>query len=311
MPFIFDRRMADLGRRLGRPAPSPTRMATRRGRPRRPLRLGAAYRRQLVARRRHRHRLRTLLLLPRVARPQVATRRRRADADRLRTPRRRGPTRLRHRRHADETPRPKGPGGRTASQPDTGARRLEVPLRPQRGDAQPGRPSCPLRRDRAAPAGQALRPQEGRAGLAAEGRQSAFAPNWRSPPRCSPGSAACSRRPARGRGWPSMAATPSGNFSDRRWGAGFVVVARLRKDAALFDLPAVPPPGRKRGRGRPPIYGKNRLSLAKAGRADPGMAAGHGDHDDGPLGHQTLQELPGDVAARRRSGAGGDPQGSR
>ena len=45
--------------------------------------------------------------------------------------------------------------------------------------------------------------------------------------------------------------------------AGFVVVARLRKDAALLDLPAVPPPGQKRGRGRPPIYGKNRLSLAK------------------------------------------------
>jgi hypothetical protein len=46
-------------------------------------------------------------------------------------------------------------------------------------------------------------------------------------------------------------------------GAGFVVVARLRKDAALFDLPPELPPGQKRGRGRPPIYGKNRLSLAK------------------------------------------------
>jgi len=45
--------------------------------------------------------------------------------------------------------------------------------------------------------------------------------------------------------------------------AGFVVVARLRKDAALYDLPPVLPPGQKRGRGRPPVYGKNRLSLAK------------------------------------------------
>ncbi len=45
--------------------------------------------------------------------------------------------------------------------------------------------------------------------------------------------------------------------------AGFVVVARLRKDAALHDLPPVLPPGQKRGRGRPPIYGKDRLSLAK------------------------------------------------
>jgi DDE superfamily endonuclease len=45
--------------------------------------------------------------------------------------------------------------------------------------------------------------------------------------------------------------------------AGFVVVARLRKDAALYDLPPLIPPGQKRPRGRPPIYGKNRLSLAK------------------------------------------------
>ena len=45
--------------------------------------------------------------------------------------------------------------------------------------------------------------------------------------------------------------------------SGFVVVARLRKDAALCDLPPALPPGQKRGRGRPPTYGKNRLSLAK------------------------------------------------
>ena len=45
--------------------------------------------------------------------------------------------------------------------------------------------------------------------------------------------------------------------------AGFVVVARLRKDAALYDLPPVIEPGQKRPRGRPPIYGKSRLSLAK------------------------------------------------
>jgi DDE superfamily endonuclease len=55
--------------------------------------------------------------------------------------------------------------------------------------------------------------------------------------------------------------------------AGFVVVARLRKDAALYDLPIVPPPGQKRGRGRPPIYGKNRLSLAKRAGQDRGWQA--------------------------------------
>jgi hypothetical protein len=48
---------------------------------------------------------------------------------------------------------------------------------------------------------------------------------------------------------------------------GIRVVSRLRRDAKLFDLP--PQPTDKRGRGRPPIYGKNRLSLAKrAGRQD-------------------------------------------
>ena len=49
--------------------------------------------------------------------------------------------------------------------------------------------------------------------------------------------------------------------------AGVVVVARLRKDAALSDRPPAPPPGQKRGRGRPPISAQNRLSLAK--RAGP------------------------------------------
>lgn len=41
---------------------------------------------------------------------------------------------------------------------------------------------------------------------------------------------------------------------------GVVVFSRLRKDAALFDLPSPPRPGK---RGRRPIYGKNRLNLAK------------------------------------------------
>jgi hypothetical protein len=45
--------------------------------------------------------------------------------------------------------------------------------------------------------------------------------------------------------------------------AGFVAVARLRRDAQLFDLPPVLQPGQRRGPGRPPTYGKNRLSLAK------------------------------------------------
>jgi DDE superfamily endonuclease len=43
---------------------------------------------------------------------------------------------------------------------------------------------------------------------------------------------------------------------------GFTVVSRLRKDAALWSLPEVVPP-EGRGPGRPPTYGKHRLSLAK------------------------------------------------
>lgn len=44
--------------------------------------------------------------------------------------------------------------------------------------------------------------------------------------------------------------------------AGAVVVGRLRKDAALRDLPPAVPPGRRRP-GRPRKYGRHKLSLAK------------------------------------------------
>ena len=42
-----------------------------------------------------------------------------------------------------------------------------------------------------------------------------------------------------------------------------VVVGRLRKDAALRDLPPVLRRGEKRGRGRPRRYGRHKISLAK------------------------------------------------
>jgi hypothetical protein len=44
--------------------------------------------------------------------------------------------------------------------------------------------------------------------------------------------------------------------------AGVTVVGRLRRDAALRSPPVNPPPGQRR-RGRPRIYGKERLSLIK------------------------------------------------
>lgn len=51
---------------------------------------------------------------------------------------------------------------------------------------------------------------------------------------------------------------------------GVVVVSRLRKDAALRDLPPKLKKGQRRPRGRPRIYGKNRISLAKRAAATRG-----------------------------------------
>jgi hypothetical protein len=45
--------------------------------------------------------------------------------------------------------------------------------------------------------------------------------------------------------------------------AGVVLVSRLRKDAALWSLPAPPRPGQPAPRGRKPKYGKRAISLAK------------------------------------------------
>jgi hypothetical protein len=44
---------------------------------------------------------------------------------------------------------------------------------------------------------------------------------------------------------------------------GATIIGRLRKDAALRDLPRPLRRGQRRGPGRPPTYGKNRISLAK------------------------------------------------
>jgi len=44
---------------------------------------------------------------------------------------------------------------------------------------------------------------------------------------------------------------------------GTTVIGRLRKDAALRDLPRPLRRGQRRGPGRPPTYGKNSISLAK------------------------------------------------
>ena len=52
-------------------------------------------------------------------------------------------------------------------------------------------------------------------------------------------------------------------FLKRALRAGVTVIGRLRKDAALRDLPPQPRRGKRRRRGRPPKYGKHKISLAK------------------------------------------------
>lgn len=57
-----------------------------------------------------------------------------------------------------------------------------------------------------------------------------------------------------------MELTPPDPFLTPLLELGVVAVSRLLKDACLYDLP---PETITRGRGRPRIYGKNKLSLAK------------------------------------------------
>ena len=52
-------------------------------------------------------------------------------------------------------------------------------------------------------------------------------------------------------------------FLKRALRAGVTVVGRLRKDAALRDLPRQLRRGQRRARGRPPKYGKNKISLGR------------------------------------------------
>jgi hypothetical protein len=58
-----------------------------------------------------------------------------------------------------------------------------------------------------------------------------------------------------------MAPRPSGRSCDARE-LNSTLVSRLRKDAAWWSLPK-PVAAERRGRGRPPTYGKQRFSLAK------------------------------------------------
>ena len=65
-------------------------------------------------------------------------------------------------------------------------------------------------------------------------------------------------------------------FLRRALKTGVTIVGRLRKDAALRDLPPKLKKGQRRGRGRPRKYGKNKLSLARppSGRCPAGQKRG-------------------------------------
>jgi hypothetical protein len=68
-----------------------------------------------------------------------------------------------------------------------------------------------------------------------------------------------------GRSFEELVAVVDGGYAKRPFlkpakQDGFQVIGRLRKDAALWSVPEPPPPGRP---GRKPVYGKQRISLAK------------------------------------------------
>lgn len=84
--------------------------------------------------------------------------------------------------------------------------------------------------------------------------------------------------------------------------AQVIVVSRLRKDAALWDVPKAVPPG-QRGRGRPRKYGTKRISLAKR-RPAQGLAGGNVCALRCRAG-EALQNLLGDVQASGRFDPGG------
>ena len=168
-----------------------------------------------------------------------------------------------HRRHAHQAVRSEGRRGRHPSQPHAGSGRPKVSLRTHLGDALAGR---------AASAASAL---------------------W--PCRCGPCSTSAAKRWPRFRKWRGWTFATKlvlaarlvewiapivkqagktlwivvdggyvkAPFLKRALRAGVTVIGRLRKDAALRDLPPKLRRGQRRGRGRPPKYGKNKISLAK------------------------------------------------
>ena len=94
-------------------------------------------------------------------------------------------------------------------------------------------------------------------------------------------------------------------FLKRAARTGATIIGRLRKDAALRDLPRKLRRGQRR-RGRPPKYGKHRISLAKRAAHREGWQVAKCTVYNHMV-TKPLQDLPGNVPAHGRS----DPRGDR
>ena len=181
---------------------------------------------------------------------------------------------LRHRRLAHQAVRAARRGRWQASQPHSGTGRVPVPLRPRLGSVWPAWSLiCSGGSDRPADPLALVHPSQG---CRLDGGLLRLAVPHRS---------RAGRRPDRVAGPAVGARSPADLGGDRRGlrqaavleadaGCGGDGDQRLRRDAALWSLPPVVDPGRKKGRGRPPKYGKDRIDLAKTGHADRGWQTG-------------------------------------
>ena len=95
-------------------------------------------------------------------------------------------------------------------------------------------------------------------------------------------------------------------FLKRVLAAGVTVISRLRCDAALWSLPVVVEPGQKKGRGRPPKYGKQRKNRPGQVRRGDQRLADRAVLPLRPAGGEEVQDVPGDL----QTGGWGDPCGA-